>query len=101
MPGIQIVSLLVYPASDSTNKRNWKLNKAINDEFENNKIDTAKWLVPGTNGVYQSNWIGRAPSQFSTENVRMENGKLVLQTRWEPGFNFSKRKDRMEKLMKI
>ncbi|MEN6363418.1 MAG: family 16 glycosylhydrolase [Bacteroidales bacterium] len=79
------------PFSDSTNIGNWKLNKEISDEFNGNQLDEKKWLIQGRNGEYKSNWIGRAPSQFSTENVRIENGKLMIQTRWKPDFKFSEK----------
>lgn len=84
----------IFPASDLQNTGNWTLNTDISDEFETDKIDVNKWLVQGTDGVYKSNWIGRAPSQFSTENVRIEKGILKLQTRWEPDFKFSTKPDK-------
>lgn len=87
----------VYPASDPENAGGWVLNKSTSDEFEGAKLDEAKWLIQGKDGVYKSHWIGRAPSQFSTENVRVEDGKLKLQTRWEPDFNFSKKLDKSGK----
>ena len=78
------------PASetDDSNPNGWKLNEKMSDEFEDGQLDETKWLIQGRNDEYQSNFIGRAPSQFSTENVRVEDGKLKLETRWEPDFNF-------------
>lgn len=78
------------PASetDESNPNGWTLNEAISDEFEEAQLDETKWLIQGRNDEYQSNFIGRAPSQFSTDNVRLENGKLKLETRWEPDFPF-------------
>jgi len=84
----------VYPHTDPKNTGNWVLNTEISDEFECKELDEKKWLIQGRNGEYKSNWIGRAPSQFSTENVRIENGKLILQTRWEPDFKFSEKPDK-------
>lgn len=84
----------VLPFTDAQNKGDWKLNTDISDEFETATVDQEKWLIQGTNGEYKSNWIGRAPSQFSTDNVRIEDGKLKLQTRWEPNFNFSDKPDK-------
>lgn len=78
-----------YPLSDQANIGNWKLNLDISDEFEASALDETKWLIQGKDGVYQSNFIGRAPSQFSTKNVRIENGKLKIQTKWDPSFPFS------------
>lgn len=90
----------VYPHSDKENKGNWKLRTDISDEFEADKIDDDKWYIVGKfkNGkpFYKhpdfSNkkvWKGRQPSQFSGRNYRLEDGKLILETRWEPDFPFS------------
>ena len=81
------------PASDQTNTGNWVLNSAVSDEFEATTLNETKWLIQGKGGVFKSNFIGRAPSQFSTENVRVEDGKLKLETRWQPDFNFSTKID--------
>lgn len=83
------------PASDSdpTNPNRWVLTETVSDEFEGSALDEEKWLIQGRNGEYKSNFIGRAPSQFSTDNVRLENGKLMLETRWEPNFNFNANPD--------
>ncbi len=79
----------VYPASDSANQGQWHLNEDVSDEFEEEQLNTSKWLIQGTDGEYRSNFIGRPPSQFSTDNISIEDGKLKLETRWEPGFKFS------------
>ena len=78
-----------FPLTDPANTGNWTLKEAVSDEFEGAQLDEDKWLIQGKNGVYQSNFIGRAPSQFSTDNVRIEDGKLKLETRWDPNFPFS------------
>lgn len=78
-----------YPLSDQLNTGNWTLNTSVSDEFEGTALDETKWLIQGRNGVYKSNFIGRPPSQFSTENVRLEDGKLKLETRWDPSYDFS------------
>ena len=77
------------PLSDQNNDGNWVLNQDMSDEFEASQLNQTKWLIQGTDGVYQSNFKGRAPSQFSTNNVRLENGMLKLETRWEPDYNFN------------
>ncbi|CAA6679665.1 MULTISPECIES: family 16 glycosylhydrolase [unclassified Lentimonas] len=82
------------PYSDPLNKGGWQLNKAVSDEFDSSRLDEDKWLIQGRNGEYKSRWIGRAPSQFSTENVRVEDGKLKIATRWEPDFDFSDKIDK-------
>lgn len=90
----------MYPKSDPTNTGNWKLNTEVSDEFNANLLDSKKWRVVGEfkNGkpTYENEdqpgkkeWIGRAPSQFSGKNFRLENGYLILETRWEPDFPFS------------
>ncbi len=79
----------VHPASDPQNRGNWVLREDMSDDFEGDSVDTNKWVVEGTNGEYP-NWIGRAPAQFAAENVRVENGKLYLTTKWDPDFNYSK-----------
>lgn len=82
------------PASDPSNKGGWVLNRDVSDEFDGKKLDEKKWLVQGRDGEFKSRWIGRAPSQFSTDNARIVDGKLKLQTRWEPDFKFSKKPDK-------
>ena len=88
------------PFTDSLNKT-WILNKDVSDEFESKSLDETKWLIQGTNGEFRSNFIGRAPSQFSTKNVRIENGKLKLQSKWEPEFAFSPKLDNNTKYENI
>ncbi len=78
----------MYPASDPFNTGGWVLNEEMSDEFDGERIDTAKWYVEGTEGKYKR-WIGRAPSQFSPANVRVENGKLNITTKWDPDFDYS------------
>ena len=95
----------VLPFSDPTNSGNWKLNTDVSDEFNAKEIDEDKWYIVGKfeNGkpVYKHPdkpnkkvWIGRAPSQFSGRNYRLEDGKLMLETRWEPDFPFSEEPDK-------
>ncbi|MFZ1750086.1 MAG: family 16 glycosylhydrolase [Saprospiraceae bacterium] len=87
------VGLQIFPYTDSTNTGNWKLLETVSDEFESTPLNESKWLIQGTNGVFQSNFIGRAPSQFSTKNVRIENGKLKLETKWDTEFTYSTKID--------
>ena len=95
-----VINKSVYPFSDLNNTGNWELNKDVSDEFDADKIDEDKWYIVGKfeNGkpVYKDPdylnknvWKGRAPSQFSGRNYRLEDGKLILETRWEPDFPFS------------
>jgi beta-glucanase (GH16 family) len=87
-------TVIVYPLTDLGNSGNWKLNTDISDEFEATALDTKKWFIQGTDSIYKSNFTGHAPAQFSTANVRVENGMLKLQTKWEPDFKFSKEYDK-------
>lgn len=91
---------IVYPFSDSNNTGGWVLNTEASDEFEASVIDEDRWYIVGKfeNGkpVYKDPdypnkkvWKGRAPSQFSGRNYRLEDGKLILETRWEPDFPFA------------
>lgn len=93
---IQVIEILpedVYPASDPTNTGNWVLRADMSDEFEGSSLDTDKWFASGTGGVFMYSWPGRAPSQFAPENVRVEDGKLKLTTKWDPGYDFVDEKD--------
>jgi beta-glucanase (GH16 family) len=96
----QVTQTEVAPAYDAKNDGGWQLNSSVSDEFENGKLDVEKWHIQGTDGIYKSRFIGRAPAQFSTKNVRVEGGKLKLQTRWEPDFNFTDKIDRTWKKAK-
>lgn len=51
---------------------NWVYNEVLSDEFDGVKLDTAKWYD------YNPTWMGRQPSLFRKENVRVENGQLIL-----------------------
>ncbi|MGJ8642100.1 MAG: sulfatase-like hydrolase/transferase [Luteolibacter sp.] len=94
LPAVAFESSLDHPYSDQKNSGEWVLNKTVSDEFNAPELDEEKWLIQGKNGEFKSNWIGRAPSQFSVDNVRVEDGKLILQSRWEPDFKFSNRIDK-------
>ncbi|WP_226912983.1 family 16 glycosylhydrolase [Flavicella marina] len=87
-PVIDDTPKVLLPASDQQNSGNWVLNEELSDEFEGQVLDETKWLVQGRNGEFKSRFVGRAPSQFSTDNVKVENGKLMLETRWDPDYNF-------------
>ncbi|MBT7164490.1 MAG: family 16 glycosylhydrolase, partial [Victivallales bacterium] len=89
-----------HPHTDAKNTGNWVLNQDVSDEFEGREIDEEKWYIVGKfedgKPVYRDPdkpkrkvWKGRAPSQFSGRNYRLEDGKLMLETRWEPNFPFS------------
>lgn len=95
----------LLPLSDPTNKGQWILNTVVSDEFDAPILDENKWYVVGKfkDGKPEYKhpdlpnkkvWIGRAPSQFSGNNYRLENGKLILETKWEPDFPFSKDLDK-------
>ena len=77
-----------FPLSDQKNDGNWVLNTDVSDEFDGTILDENKWQIQGKNDVYKSNFIGRAPSQFSVDNAVVEDKKLKILTKWEPNFNF-------------
>ena len=90
-----------YPVSDPHNYGNWILNDHVSDEFNDIKIDEKRWYIVGEfknnkplykhpDKPYKKVWKGRAPSQFSGRNYRLDNGILKLEARWEPNFPFSK-----------
>ena len=89
----------VFPVSDLNNTGDWKLNTEVSDEFDGSVMDEDKWYIVGKfeNGKpfykhpdkpNKKVWTGRAPSQFSGRNYRLEDGKLILETRWEPDFPY-------------
>lgn len=78
---------LMLPMSDQGNEGSWVLNPAMSDEFEGDAIDQDKWFVQGVDDQYYI-WAGRAPSQFVSHNVIVEDGFLTLRTQWEPEFEF-------------
>lgn len=90
---------LPLPLSDQDNQGNWRYNTEVSDEFDAETIDENRWYIVGKfeNGkpVYKHPdkpkkkvWTGRAPSQFSGRNYRLEDGMLKLEARWEPDFPF-------------
>lgn len=90
-----------YPISDLENKGKWILNKEVSDEFNSNEIDENRWYIVGKfkdgkpfykhpDKPQKKVWTGRAPSQFSGRNYRLQDGMLHLETRWEPDFPFIK-----------
>lgn len=92
----------LLPLTDPQNSGKWVFNTQVSDEFEASTIDEERWYIVGKleNGkpVYKHPdnpnkkvWKGRAPSQFSGNNYRLENGKLKLETRWEPDFPFEQK----------
>nr|WP_237742368.1 family 16 glycosylhydrolase [Gayadomonas joobiniege] len=99
MPSESPVSKQPLPLTDPQNTGAWVLNEQVSDEFDGDTLDENKWYIVGKfedgKPVYKHPdkpnkkvWKGRAPSQFSGRNYRLENGKLILETRWEPDFPF-------------
>ena len=79
----------IFPHTDVKNADGWVYNQNLSDEFNDKTINAAKWLIQGTNNEYRSNFKGRAPSQFSTKNATLDDGKLTIAVKWEPDFAFS------------
>ncbi len=91
----------VFPLSDPANEGGWTYNTEVSDEFEGTEVNEDRWYIVGKfedgKPVYKHPdkpnkkvWTGRAPSQFSGRNYRLEDGKLKLETRWEPDFPYIK-----------
>ena len=55
----------------------WKLIEELSDEFNDDHLDTAKWLP------YNPGWQGRKPAYFSKDNVKVGDGMLTLIARTE------------------
>ncbi|UXX77890.1 family 16 glycosylhydrolase [Reichenbachiella carrageenanivorans] len=88
-----------YPLSDPDNIGKWILNGDFSDEFEGDSLNRSRWHIQGEyiegcegdacrDGIYYNNFKGRWPAQFSPDNAWVEDGKLILETRWEPDFDF-------------
>lgn len=82
-----------YPLSDPNNEGSWILNETLSDEFNGTELNKTKWWILGENDDYRNKWKGRAPGQFAAHNVRVENGDLILSSKWEPEFNFANEKN--------
>ncbi len=91
-----------HPYSDPENQGGWIYNTEVSDEFEDATIDENRWYIVGKfedgKPVYKHPdkpqkkvWKGRAPSQFSGRNYRLEDGMLKLEARWEPDFPFEEK----------
>ncbi|OHX63867.1 family 16 glycosylhydrolase [Flammeovirga pacifica] len=81
------------PVSDPENKDKWQFNEQLSDEFDGTSLDKSKWWILGENGDYRAKWKGRAPGQFVSENVHVRDGHLVLQSKWDPSFDFIEEKN--------
>ncbi len=88
-----------FPLSDPENLGGWRLNSEVSDEFNCDSLDEDRWFIVGKfvdgRPTYihpdkpdKKVWTGRAPSQFSGRNHRLEDGILKLEARWEPDFPF-------------
>lgn len=54
---------------------NWELVGQFSDEFNDKRLDTAKWWD------FNPAWIGRKPALFARENVKVAKGLLRLSAR--------------------
>ena len=88
------------PHTDPNNTGNWILNTSISDEFNGTVVDETKWQICGRNGVYWNTsatdpgFTGRGYAansydtgwEFSPDNVRVENGLLKIETKYDPNY---------------
>ncbi|WP_282122230.1 T9SS type A sorting domain-containing protein [Algibacter mikhailovii] len=86
-----------YPLSDPTNQGGWILNGDFSDEFEGDALNKTRWHLQGescvgTPGCREGKWFngfkGRWPAEFTPDNAWIEEGKLILETRWDPDYPF-------------
>lgn len=88
-----------YPLSDPSNSGLWILNGDFSDEFEGDSLNRSRWHLQGEfiegcegdacrDGIYYNGFKGRWPAQFTPNNAWLEDGKLILETRWESEFDF-------------
>ncbi|MEO9476592.1 MAG: family 16 glycosylhydrolase [Cyclobacteriaceae bacterium] len=88
-----------YPLSDPDNTGNWILNGDFSDEFEGDSLNRSRWHLQGEyiagcegdgcrDGIYYNGFKGRWPAQFTPNNAKVDGGKLILETKWEPEFTF-------------
>lgn len=67
-------------------ERDWQLT--WNDEFEGEALDLTKWNIDTGNGFYNdgewiSGWGNNELQYYDEDNVRVEDGRLILQAREE------------------
>lgn len=87
--GIISIKAQNYPLSDPSNNDGWILNSEMSDEFNGTTLDKTKWWILGENNDYRNKWKGRAPGQYSGNNVEVTGGDLIIKSKWEPSFNFA------------
>jgi len=69
-----------YPESDPKNTLKWSPYWPMWDEFNENTINTKKWVVKGPENGEQFWWPGRQPGLVDENNVKQKNGRLYLYT---------------------
>ncbi|SES01676.1 glycoside hydrolase family 16 protein [Salipaludibacillus aurantiacus] len=65
---------------------NWQMT--WNDEFEGDELDTSKWRIDIGNGFYNEGewiegWGNNELQSYQEDNVRVEDGRLILEAREE------------------
>ncbi|MEO0793985.1 MAG: hypothetical protein AAFX93_02420 [Verrucomicrobiota bacterium] len=57
----------------------WRIVDNMSDEFEGTELDSEKWQAePKGNGW---NWIGRPPGLFTTDTIKVDDGKMKITVR--------------------
>ncbi|GGF27856.1 hypothetical protein GCM10010954_28720 [Halobacillus andaensis] len=74
------------PSDPVDGDRDWEL--VWNDEFDGNELDTTKWKYDIGNGFYSGDeWVGgwgnEESQYYSEDNVKVEDGKLIIEAREE------------------
>ncbi|UXX79187.1 Ig-like domain-containing protein [Reichenbachiella carrageenanivorans] len=76
------------PYYDPSNNENWVLVQGLSDDFEGSAVDASKWHIQTKGGSNNraGAWMGRPPSQYNSDNVTVQDGKLYITTKWDDNF---------------
>lgn len=86
LPIIASVTMLVgcakqHPQPNIPAAEGWNYSEKYSDEFDGKTLDTAKWHPNNPS------WLGREPALFLPENVRLQDGMLILSSHREEPLN--------------
>ncbi|WP_280770704.1 glycoside hydrolase family 16 protein [Salipaludibacillus daqingensis] len=74
------------PTDPTDSEHDWQLTWS--DEFEGTELDTSKWKIDIGNGFYDGDewidgWGNNEKQSYQEDNVRVEDGRLILEAREE------------------